>query len=921
MADLDMYKRMLDQASCGIGIYEVQDGVIRQHYMSDGYFRLLSITREDREKQTRRDPLAAVHPDDRLQLRAVGDEMARGQERAEIYYRTCNGYGAYVWLRVTTTAEVQADGRRLIYASFFDVDAQIRTQNALRNEQALLRLAMQNAQLNSWEFNSRTRQLFLPKSVQKQAGLPYRIDDVPESLIRSGFVHPDCVDTYREFYTTPCTPENPSIERDLHIRSADRTTFVWRRSILTYLFDASGRYLKTIGTSMDITRQKEQEALYHRQMLELNEVDAANLIGKGRFNLTRNRIESSTVRSSQAVTSSTDITYDEFIVLLQRSALLPEKREQLAEKLNRKALIRQKQSDMTHLSLQYLRKVGTQPAIWVETYCKLYSAPDTNDIIAFIYSYNVTEKVTLQEMVNAVVRLDYDYLALLDCRAGSYILYANPGSGRFPLPLSYASDYEAEVARYARNHLAPESLEQHIRNLSIANLRQQLAEKPVYACYDNVIRADGTISRKKLQFSYLDRSNEKILITRVDITDVYDREQQHLRELQEAAEAARAASVAKTEFLSRMSHDLRTPMNAIIGLTELASDERTDLATMFQYMRDIRAAGGFLLGLVNDCLDMDKISSRKMRLHAVPYTYEAFRSGISTIIEPLCRQKNINFIFPEADPKCTVMTDPVRFEQVFINLLTNAVKFTPVGGKVTFLASGRACDGTLACEFVVRDTGIGMSAAFQERMFEPFEQEYADDAPQSQGTGLGLPIVKSIVDLMHGTISVVSAPGAGTSFTVHLTLPAVQETPPQSAASAAIDVSQLSGRRILLVEDQPLNTEIAKMLLERQGMQTVCACDGADAVQLFTQAAPGYFDAILMDIRMPVMDGLEAAQAIRSSSHADASRILIIAMTANAFEEDVRQSLAAGMNEHLSKPINPALLYATLFHYICGSDE
>ncbi len=447
--------------------------------------------------------------------------------------------------------------------------------------------------------------------------------------------------------------------------------------------------------------------------------------------------------------------------------------------------------------------------------------------------------------------------------------------------------------------------------MSIANIRNRLKDEESFVAFASVVEQDGRVSRKKLQFTYLDRAHEKVLITRIDITDIYQREQEQLRRLREA-------NRAKTDFLSHMSHDLRTPMNAIIGLSELAQDEICDAEAMKNYVENIKSAGQFLLGLVNDCLDFEKLAVHKMKLHPVAYPYQEFKSGISMMIAPLCQRKNIDFLFSEAAPY-TVYADKIRLEQIFFNLLSNAVKYTPEGGKIQFVIDDRLSeDGRIvSCDFHVRDNGIGMSEEFQTHLFEPFEQESVEESSAQQGTGLGLSIVKELVTLMGGTIQIQSRQGEGTDVMVHLDLPHIPDVKSKSQAVSPIcERRRLKGKNILLVEDQPLNMLIAKKLLEKQGMKVVCAENGKYGLEAFVRSEDSFFAAVLTDIRMPVMNGLETAQAIRALNRKDAKTVPIIAMTANAFEEDVRQSHEAGMNEHLSKPIDPELLYRTLGRWI-----
>ena len=437
----------------------------------------------------------------------------------------------------------------------------------------------------------------------------------------------------------------------------------------------------------------------------------------------------------------------------------------------------------------------------------------------------------------------------------------------------------------------------------------------------------GQLRRKKLQFSYLDRENEQVLITRMDITDIYVQEQKRLSELRDAAQAVQKANGVKMEFLARMSHDLRTPMNAVIGLAELAQKENAnpssfDPNTMGYYLSNIISSGKLLMGLVNDCLDFEKIAENRMQMHPAPCAYAEFQQSISTMVEPLCQAKNIEFVFRSNLTAYTVRMDPVRLKQIFMNLLTNAVKFTQEGGKVEFLMQNyKRHDDILACDFIVRDNGIGMSADFQKKMFEPFEQEAGNIAAQFQGTGLGLSIVKSLVELMNGTICAKSEVGLGTEFIVHLDMPIVDDAETQTPRAMNASQISLRGYRVLLVEDHPLNTEIARRLLEKEGIWVTSATNGKEALKKFEQSQSNTWDAILMDIRMPIMDGLQAARAIRALKREDARTVPIIAMTANAFEEDVQASKQAGMDAHLAKPIEPQCLYEALSLFLQNDSD
>ena len=385
--------------------------------------------------------------------------------------------------------------------------------------------------------------------------------------------------------------------------------------------------------------------------------------------------------------------------------------------------------------------------------------------------------------------------------------------------------------------------------------------------------------------------------------------------LRVTAERAESAAMAKTEFLSRMSHDIRTPLNAIIGLTHLAADE-TKLPVIQEYLHKIGTSGNFLLGLINDILDMSKIENGDLTLNPTPFTQEEFKEYINTIIRPLTEAKKIHFELKLVP--CiykSILTDRLRFNQIFFNLLSNAVKFTPEGGTITFAVERLPRKGEkYGLRFLVKDTGIGMSEEFQKTMYKPFTQENASLSHKSAGTGLGLSIVKSLVDAMGGTIQVHSEVGKGTAFQIDLYFDVTNEVAEKPAAEFSADC--LQGAKVLLVEDNDINIYVAQLVLEKAGCVVTVAKNGQEAVDAFAQSPQQVFDIILMDVRMPVMDGLEATKHIRAMDRADAKEIPIIAMTADAFDEEKKKTIEVGMNYHLAKPINPPILYQVLAQYM-----
>lgn len=390
-------------------------------------------------------------------------------------------------------------------------------------------------------------------------------------------------------------------------------------------------------------------------------------------------------------------------------------------------------------------------------------------------------------------------------------------------------------------------------------------------------------------------------------------------QLAEAKKQADAANAAKSEFLSRMSHDIRTPLNGIIGMTYIASNQDNPPKTA-DCLTKIDTSSKFLLGLINDVLDMSKAESGVLELHPEPYDATVFMDYLESVITPLCREKGLHFVI-DAEPVTTMLPllDPLRINQFFFNLFSNAVKCTPPGGTITYrLREHLTGDGKLVMEGEVADTGIGMSKAFQKIMFEPFTQETRPDNPRSQGTGLGLAIVKKILDSMGCTIDVQSELGKGTVFYLRGLFDCVpaaesgQKREPACSAERMQDESILKGKRVLLCEDNQLNREIATTLLEAKAMIVHAVENGRLGVSAFQESPVGFYDVILMDIRMPVLDGYEATREIRNLDRPDAQTILVIAVTADAFADDVDKCLDTGMDGYIAKPIDPLNMYRVI---------
>ncbi len=403
----------------------------------------------------------------------------------------------------------------------------------------------------------------------------------------------------------------------------------------------------------------------------------------------------------------------------------------------------------------------------------------------------------------------------------------------------------------------------------------------------------------------------------IHLTQVNDELRQAQDAAAEALQSAERASKAKTDFLSNMSHDIRTPMNAIIGITTLMKNELHQPEKLAEHLGKLETSGQLLLGIINNILDMSRIESGKTTLNVEKMNLPQQISQLDSIIRQQAGQRRQTFTVNTHLQHENILADPNRLNQVLMNILSNAVKYTPKGGHIRLEMEELPRNEHFArYRFVVQDDGIGMSEEFQKTLFDPFTREEKSGTNKVQGTGLGMAITKSIVDLMGGSISVESAPGKGTRFEVVLEFPIDTESDHaqkvQALPEEAEETSPLSGMKFLCAEDNAINAEILELLLESKGAHCKIYPNGQEIVDAFASVKPGEYDMILMDVQMPVMDGLEATRRIRNGENPLGRIIPILAMTANAFLEDMQKSKEAGMDEHLSKPVDIAALEQTV---------
>ncbi|MBQ9210561.1 MAG: response regulator [Clostridia bacterium] len=645
-----------------------------------------------------------------------------------------------------------------------------------------------------------------------------------------------------------------------------------------------------------------------------------------RVNLTRDTIEE--VRGKDLFdTDSIAYTYSES--LRQRAAHFPiqEERSQYLQRFDRESLAAGYLDgrNQASLVLYSLRKDGR--SCFVNVQAAITRHPLTGDLVAFLTEQECNSEKVKSILTDKILAQQFDMVCYLaDGKYGVTIgELAQVKRGNI-FPATSSGDYQT----YLENQVYPvlsgseEEREAMRQALTLEAVAAALRVKEPYMV-DIAIELEGETFYKQFDFYSVDPEANFYILLKSDTTELQQQHRTMNEHLRSALEAATQANVAKTAFLSSMSHEIRTPMNAIIGLDNIALAEPGLTDTARDHLEKIGASARHLLGLINDILDMSRIESGRMALKNEEFRFADMLAEINTMMGSQCREKGLIY---EHEALGAIddyyIGDVMKIKQVLINILGNAVKFTPVGGKVTFRAEKTGAQrGQADFRFTVQDTGIGMEAEYLPRIFDPFSQERESMGNRYGSTGLGLAITKSIVEIMNGTIQVQSRKGEGSQFTVTIALTESdrpKEAPPEEA-TAETPEADLSGRRILLAEDIFINAEIMKQLLSMREAQVDHAENGKIALEMFENSPEGTYDAVLMDIRMPEMDGIEATRAIRALPRGDAREIPIIALTANAFDEDVQQTLRAGMDAHLSKPVEPDQVYDTLSRLIRQREE
>ena len=868
-----------------------------------------------------------LHPDDSWCVSYLTKRLMAGAEIATCKCRFYPiGSRECIWIKIRVRPVPKTSGKILLYISLTDITAEQRNAQALAESQRAYREVADGAGLMVWHYDmvnntveflndANTMKLYMPAQV------PRKLYGGPKEFLQ--FIQPECWQDLCRLHENLRLGKSGSC--DIQYISEPGQPPHWARIIYT-LPSGVSHPTDAYGIGINITAEKLREEQYNNEIRMLHTAVKTNLLAKAHFDLTEDKLLDYIRHSPNALHLHVGCEYEFFYEQLLGSILSQEEQIMVAEKLDMGNLLYVCAQNNSTFSLEYKRHCEDLSPIMVECTVSLFTNKNGH-AECFICFYDVTNKFINYTIADKLNELGYNRAALVNNLTGTMTFYSK-NTGVLENTPEHPLFYDQKLLEYICQAIPDKEKAQALyQKLNLDAITVYLDDHEQEEMFDFAFDfwegPEKKYSRNRMQACYLESSRTSVFVIQSDITKQYQKEREQLQKLEEALAMADKANTSKSMFLAGVSHDMRTPLNGILSFTDFALKTESQSQQKY-YLTKIRQSGELLLSLINDTLNLTRIESGKVTINT---EWVDTKAMLDTIIAGVAmsaneRQLSLN-IHREANLPAYVFMDKLKMQEILLNILSNAVKFTKPEGSVNLdisvIPPKQQTPQELAAvqsvqhkwiRIIVQDTGIGMSQEFLPHLFDAFAQEESREVANPNGTGLGLAIAKKYMDMMGGSIQVRSKLNQGTTFELHLMVEEAEEK--ACPHSSGISNCHFGHLHILLAEDNALNQEIAQMLLTSKGAVLDIASNGQEAVDKFEATPPGTYQLILMDIRMPVMNGYKAAEKIRHSQHPDGADIPIVAMTADAYEDDIKHCMAVGMNGHISKPINPDKLYSEI---------
>ena len=920
--ELDAHTREAYEAlNLPIAVYQFLNDKCITLLVSDGLCRLLDTERTALTYQFDTDMFGNIHPDDMEYLANLGMQYAIHSTNYDTVVRVKRPDGnGYMRIHTTARPAIMDDGTRIdffTYADVTEIDMGIKNSIEMTVEpkgrfldENVSAVAVLSKKHNILFYCNNAMKALLPPQINFDSTITfdeYFYPDIPGGIqelksIREGRVY---------------TVTEPRTGRRLNV-NAIACEWLKEPCYALYFYEINDKPAKAASDlsesgdialddqNIDTIRKAFNTAIFAGEISGYQITDP-EYRGYSVWNLETGELTASSGVNCLVSKLGRGLKYNDYILAIADH--LEELKSDIVANWNSKRLSKAYETDTYTHNMKLSLWIG-DVLVPIQLNMLLMRSPDDKNLYARFSEENITNQLMNDNvLINAVTR-EIEFAAYINIKAGTcQVLYGQTSNETERHISAKLGEYYPILSKMLMHDSGSIGEFIHFIEEECESGGQSI----------RVFETQGG-KFKSVRILLIDREEKLYYITRIDVTDTLLKERKREHELTAAKEKAEKASLSVQQFLSSVSHDLRTPLNGVLGFTELAL-KADDIDLKQNYIEKIAASADLMLGLVNDVLDTSKIESGQMELLPQVIDCKKLLTGIRESVGLLAEQKKIAF-HCNMDSDCPrfVKTDPLRLQQLVLNLLSNAVKYTPEKGEVWFsVHMFSSQDSVCTACITVRDNGIGMSDEYQARMFDPFSQERQLRYTETQGTGLGLFIVRKIVELMNGVIEVESKIGQGTTFTLYIPIEKADQC--ENGVVQNDIENTIEGARILMAEDNDLNAEIAvSILIERCKAIVDRTTNGEEAVNKFINSSPGYYDAILMDIRMPVMDGIMATKAIRSSDHADAKTIPVIAMTADIFADDVSAYREAGMNGHIAKPIDQGKLVSVLKDNIDRND-